>query len=69
MGDIFDIFHRSNRQNMSLIRGFVEGDEQVIRDVNRKAGYSVVIFIILCILLFLMIRLVIWAAQYMFSLF
>ena len=53
VGDIFDIFHRSNRQNMSLIRGFVEGDEQVIHDVNRKAGYSVVI----------------WAAQYMFSLF
>ena len=69
VGDIFDIFHRSNRQNMSLIRGFVEGDEQVIHDVNRKAGVSVVIFIILCILLFLMIRLVIWAAKYMFSLF
>ena len=69
VGDIFDIFHRSNRQNMSLIRGFVEGDEQVIHDVNRKAGVSVVIFIILCILLFLMIRVVIWAAKYMFSLF
>ena len=69
VGDIFDIFYRSNKQNMALIRGFVEGDEEVIRTVNRKAGYSVAIFIILCILLFLMIRVVIWAAKYMFSLF
>ena len=69
VGDIFDIFHRSNRQNMALIRGFVEGDEQVIREVNRKAGVSIIVFVLLCALLYLMIRLVIWAAQYMFSFF
>ena len=69
IGDIFDIFHRSNRQNMALIRGFVEGDQEIIHTVNKKAGVSVVIFVLLCALLFLMIRLVIWAAQYMFSLF
>lgn len=69
LGDIFDIFHRSNRQNMVLIRGFVEGDQAIIHAVNRKAGISIVIFILLCVLLFFMIRLVIWAAQYMFSLF
>lgn len=69
LGDIFDIFHRSNRQNMALIRGFVEGDQAIIHAVNRKAGISIVIFILLCVLLYFMIRLVIWAAQYMFSLF
>lgn len=69
IGDIFDIFHRSNRQNMALIRGFVEGDQEIIHTVNKKAGVSVVIFVLLCALLFLMIRIVIWAAQYMFSLF
>lgn len=69
IGDIFDIFHRSNRQNMALIRGFVEGDQAIIHAVNRKAGISIVIFILLCVLLYFMIRLVIWAAQYMFSLF
>ena len=62
-------FHRSNRQNMALIRGFVEGDQEIIHTVNKKAGVSVVIFVLLCALLFLMIRIVIWAAQYMFSLF
>ena len=69
LGDIFDIFHRSNRQNMALIRGFVEGDQAIIHAVNRKAGISIVIFILLCVLLYFMIRLVIWAAQYMFSFF
>ena len=69
IGDVFDIFHRSNRQNMTLIRGFVEGDQKIIHTVNRKAGYSLAIFIGLCILLIIMIRIVIWAAQYMFSLF
>lgn len=69
IGDIFDIFHRSNRQNMALIRGFVEGDQAIIHAVNRKAGISILVFILLCVLLYFMIRLVIWAAQYMFSLF
>jgi hypothetical protein len=54
---------------MTLIRGFVEGDQEIIHTVNRKAGYSLAIFIGLCILLIIMIRIVIWAAQYMFSLF
>ena len=30
VGDIIDIFHRSNTQNMQMIQGFVDGDEKVI---------------------------------------
>ena len=69
IGDIFDIFHRSNRQNMALIRGFVEGDQEIIHTVNRKAGISLLVFALLCALLYAMIRIVVWAAQYMVSLF
>ena len=69
IGDIFDIFHRSNRQNMALIRGFVEGDQEIIHTVNRKAGISLLVFALLCALLYAMIRIVVWAAQYMISLF
>ena len=69
VGDIIDVFHRSNQQNMSLIKGFVEGDEEIIKTVNRKAAYSVVIFICLCILIYFMIKIVIWAGQYVISLF
>lgn len=69
VGDIIDVFHRSNIQNMALIRGFVEGDETVINAVNRKAVFSIVLFVSLCVMIYFMVRLVIWAAQYMINLF
>lgn len=69
VGDIIDVFHRSNQQNMALIKGFVEGDEEIIKTVNRKAAYSVVIFICLCILIYIMVKIVIWAGQFVISLF
>lgn len=69
VGDIIDVFHRSNLQNMALIRGFVEGDDAVINAVNRKATFSIVLFFSLCVMIYFMIRLVIWAAQYMINLF
>ena len=69
VGDIIDVFHRSNQQNMSLIRGFVEGDEETIKTVNRKAAYSIILFVCLCILIYFMVKVVIWAGQFLFSLF
>ncbi len=69
VGDIIDVFHKSNQQNMGLIKGFVEGDETTIRTVNRKATWSVVIFFCLCFLIFLMVRLIIWLGEQVFSLF
>ena len=57
VGDVIDIFHKSNQQNMALIRGFVEGDQPTIQSVNRKATWSVVLFFCFCFLIFLMIRL------------
>lgn len=69
VGDIIDVFHRSNQQNMQLIRGFVEGEPETINAVNRKAAYSIVLFISLCIMDYFMVKLVIWAGQQVFSLF
>lgn len=63
IGDIIDIFHKSNQQNMQLIRGFVEGDKQTISNVNRKAAWSGAILIALCFLIYLMVRLLIWLAE------
>ena len=37
VGDILDLFHRAYSKNMRLISGFVDGDKEVIREVNRKA--------------------------------
>ena len=67
LGDIIEIFHRSNQQNMHLIRGFVEGDQQTIKTVNRKATYSIILFVCLCIMIYFMVKLVIWAGQLIIS--
>ncbi|MBP3756693.1 MAG: DUF4112 domain-containing protein [Prevotella sp.] len=69
VGDVIDIFHKSNKKNMALIDGFVDGDEQIVSTVKRKAAWSAAIFVLLCILLYAMIRLVIWAGQQVISLF
>ncbi len=69
VGDVIDVFHRSNKKNMALIDGFVDGDEQVVTTVKRKAAGSAVVFLLLCVLLYVMIRIVIWAGQQVISLF
>ncbi|MDQ7738042.1 DUF4112 domain-containing protein [Prevotella corporis] len=61
IGNVIDFFHKSNTQNMRLITGFVEGNEQIIREVNKKAvqsGFFIVIFLILIVsLIFIIIYL------------
>ena len=43
LGDIIDIFHRANIQNMQMIQGFVDGDEAVIKQVNQRAWQSAIV--------------------------
>jgi len=68
VGDIIDIFHRSNTRNMAMIQGFVDGDEMVIKQVNQRALQSVVVLIILLLLIALMVWLLISFGSYLFSL-
>lgn len=68
VGDVIDIFHRANIQNMNMIQGFVDGDEAVIRQVNRRALQSAVVLVILLLLIALMIWLLISFGSYLYSL-
>ena len=54
VGDVIDIFHRANIQNMEMIKGFVDGDETIIRQVNRRAWQSAVVLVVLLPLIGLM---------------
>ena len=54
VGDIIDVFHRSNLQNMELIKGYVEGDKMVIQSVRRKTAWNIAIFLCLCFCIALM---------------
>lgn len=54
VGDVIDIFHRANIQNMEMIKGFVDGDETIIRQVNRRAWQSAAVLVVLLLLIGLM---------------
>ena len=69
VGDIIDVFHRSNVRNMAMVRGFVEGDETVIRQVNQRAWQAAAVLLLLLALIVLMIWLLVSFGQYLISLF
>ena len=68
VGDIIDVFHHANTKNMAMIQGFVDGNEIVIKEVNRKAIQSTVVLIILLILIALMIWALVSFGSYLYSL-
>ena len=68
VGDIIDIFHRANIQNMQMIQGFVDGDETMIRQVNQRAFQSAIVLAVLLLLIALMIWALISFGSYLYSL-
>jgi hypothetical protein len=68
IGDIIDIFHRANTQNMAMIQGFVDGNETVIKEVNRRAWQSAIILVLLLLLIGVALWLLITFGSYLFSL-
>lgn len=67
VGDIIDVFHRANTKNMAMIQGFVDGEETIIKEVNRRAMQSVFVLILLLLLIALMIWLLISFGSYLYS--
>ncbi len=67
VGDIIDIFHRSNTKNLAMIQGFVDGDETIIKQVNQRALQSAIVTVVLLLLIALMIWLLISFGGYLFS--
>ena len=63
VGDVIDIFHRANKQNMNLVNGFVEGDQTVIKEVNRKAWQSAIFIVLLIAAIVGMVYLLIWLTK------
>ena len=67
VGDIIDIFHHANIKNMTMIQGFVDGDEKVIKQVNQRALQSAIVLVVLLILIVLMVWLLISFSSYLVS--
>ena len=68
IGDVIDIFHRANMKNMAMIQGFIDGDEAIIKQVNRRALQSAIVLLVLLLLIALMIWLFISFGSYLYSL-
>ena len=60
IGDIIDVFNRSYVANLRLITGYVNDDKSVIHEVNRKATWSAIFIVILCVLIYFIVK---WAIE------
>ena len=63
VGDVIDFFHKANKRNMALIDGFLNDDEAIIHEVNRKATQSALVLIALVIGIILIIYALIWLTK------
>lgn len=67
IGDVIDIFHRANMKNMAMIQGFIDGDEAIIKQVNRRALQSAIVLFVLLLLIAFMIWALISFGSYLYS--
>lgn len=67
IGDVIDVFHRANMKNMAMIQGFIDGDEAIIKQVNRRALQSAIVLFVLLLLIALMIWALISFGSYLYS--
>lgn len=52
IGDILDCFHRANLKSFKLIQGYVEDDEAVIKEVNKKAIFMAFMILVMCLIIY-----------------
>lgn len=69
IGDIIDVFNRSYVANLRLITGYVNDDKSVIHEVNRKATWSAIFIVILCVLIYFIVKWAIELGDWIVSLF
>ena len=64
VGDVLDVFNHSYVRNMRLVQGFVYDDQDVVREVKRKAWFFAAAIVLFIVLIVLLVRL----AVYLFGL-
>ena len=69
IGDILDFFNHSYIKNYTLIMGYVEGDKEMIKRVDRRAWWMAAMIVVLCLIIWLLIKFAVWAWQWLANLF
>lgn len=54
VGDLVDAFYKSNKMAARLIIGYAEDDPDTISEINKKAGWGVVILAVLALIMYAM---------------
>ena len=68
IGDILDFFNHSYIKNYKLIMGYVEGDKEMIKRVDRRAWWMAAMIVVLCLIIWLLIKLAVWAWNWLANL-
>lgn len=58
LGDLIDIFYKSNKKSYRMIVGFVEDDEAIKHEVNSKAVRTGILIVIVGLLIYWVIQMV-----------
>ena len=69
IGDILDFFNHSYIKNYKLIMGYVERDKEMIKRVDRRAWWMAAMIVVLCLIIWLLIKLAVWAWNWLANLF
>ena len=63
VGDVIDFFHKANKRNMALIDGFLNNNQEIIHEVNRKATQSALVLVALVAAITGVVYALIWLTQ------
>lgn len=63
VGDVIDFFHKANKRNMALIDGFLNNNQEIIHEVNRKATQSALVLVALVAAIIGIVYALIWLTQ------
>lgn len=63
VGDVIDFFHKANKRNMALINGFLNNNQEIIHEVNRKATQSALVLVALVAAIIGIVYALIWLTQ------
>lgn len=66
VGDILDVFNHSYLRNMKLIQGFIDGEQAVVRDVNRKSWFFAAAIVLCIAAIVLLVKLTIYLLGLLF---
>lgn len=69
VGNVLDFFHRSNIKNMMLIDGFINNDEAMMKEVNKRALQAGILLVFFIIAIVMMFVLLVWLAKALGNLF